>query len=201
MKNSVAIFGGIGIGALLGLLMGMSVSGTVAVVVGALTSALLVLLGLKEQTDPVHQALRVGAFGVSCTVMALVGLYIRANSIFSPTVEEDIRMWTQDSSYTIDDARQFVAYQRLGILPKNHEVDKDMKPDPKAGTSVLFSKYVSQEKCDEADGYVSYSVEEQINAWKVMGGVWAVAAKGVTDINPNDRKKALALIQSCLCHE
>jgi hypothetical protein len=92
------LFGGAGMGLLLGTLVGLSSSPVVGIVVGALASVLAVFLGLDVSTGSVIGALRIngvriGALGVATVIGLGLGLYVRVNNPFLPDPEVQLQRW------------------------------------------------------------------------------------------------------------
>jgi hypothetical protein len=127
---------GAGLGLVVGLLMGLSTASVVGGVVAALAAALAAFLGLSPNITS-DRTVRVGAFGLACSIGVIAGLSIRTGSAgLSPTVRADVEAWSQ-AGFPPEEAREMVAYQRLGVHPKSREVSP--KPAPSAESPVLFS--------------------------------------------------------------
>ncbi len=200
MKKSTAIFGGAGLGILIGLLIGMSTSGTVGLVIGAISSTLIVLLGFKEKGDSNLQTLRVGAFGLFCSVAILIGLYFRVNNLFSPSVKSEMEMWTSDSLFSLNEAKTYFLYDRFGFVPSGVKIDSTV--DRKRTQVVLYGSDISISTCDKLYGYKDFSIENELNAYKRIGGVFEKAALEIgKEFDTDNQKAALHLIRKCLCNE
>lgn len=124
-----------GLGLLTGLLLGLSVASVVGSVVAALAAVLAGFFGLRSQAEPGGggRVLRIGAFGVACSLGLLAGVAIRAQDLFAPSVAGEVERWTQ-AGYPPEQARQLVAFRLLGVAPK----DAEILPKP-ARDSVLFA--------------------------------------------------------------
>lgn len=200
MSKSTAIFGGAGLGVLIGLLIGMSTSGTVGLVIGSLASVLLVLLGFKEKGDSNLQTLRVGAFGLFCSIAILTGLFFRVNNSFTPTVKSEIEMWTSDSLFSLDEAKKFVLYERFGFVPPGVRIDSTI--DKKRKQVVLYSSDISILDCEKLQGYEDFPIQNELKAYKRLGGVWEEIALAIeTDIDINNQKSTLHIFRKHLCNE
>lgn len=200
MKKSTAIFGGAGIGVLIGLLIGMSTSGTVGLVIGALASVLLVLLGFKEKGDSNLQTLRVGSFGLFCSCAIMLGIYFRVNNSFTPSLQSEIEEWTSDSLFSLEEAKSYVLYGRYGFIPNKAEINPEM--DVKRRQLVLYNSNVDVTTCEEVKGYEDFPIQNELEAYKHMGGVWEKAALSIEeDIHIINKKSSLHLVRKCLCNE
>ena len=121
-------------GLLLGLIMGLSISPTTKIVMGALAAILGTFLGFDKSafkdtsTDGTQSTsstflreLRVGSFGIAVVAGILLGLTIRTNELLSPTIAESVEKWVV-AGYKPEVAREFVALERLRIDPKTGNV-------------------------------------------------------------------------------
>ncbi|MDN3689129.1 hypothetical protein [Cyclobacterium jeungdonense] len=162
LQALTAVFNGLGIGLFLGLLMGLSVSPVVSGVVGTITSLLAVLIGLNEKfLDPV-KSLRIGSFGLFSAVGILLGLYIRSNDPFAPSLSDKMQEYLE-IGYSPEEAKLLVtdfirADSSLAVRQAN----------------VLYSTEVSITACD----FLVYADEttppaEVFNTFETAGGLWA----------------------------
>ena len=136
---------GAGLGLLVGVLTGLSVAETVGKVIAALIALLSAFLGLGGGGP--DRRVRIGAFGLFCTLGIVVGLLTRTNALFSPSIEHDVKEWTNAGAKP-EQALDYVAFARLGVRPADRQVGEL----PKAGaqSSVLFSG--SNAVCNELLG-------------------------------------------------
>ncbi|MGB7786939.1 MAG: hypothetical protein WBL27_12625 [Salinimicrobium sp.] len=200
MSKSTAIFGGAGLGILIGLLIGMSTSGTVGLIIGSLASVLLVLLGFKEKGDSNIQTLRVGSFGLFCALAVLAGLILRVNNSFTPTIKSEVERWTADSLFSLQEAKTYFLYERFGFVPSGVEIDSTI--DKKRAQVVLYGSDVSLSDCEKLEGYKSFPIQNELNAYKRLGGVWQRIASAVeADVDIVDQKSTLHIFQKCLCNK
>jgi hypothetical protein len=117
--NLIALYSGAGIGLLIliGVLMGLAVSPTVGIIIGALASSLAILLGLNDKHFSDAKAIRIGSFGFACVLGALMGIFIRTNSVLAPDVKAQFEKYLE-VGFTNEQALDFIAYERFGILNK-----------------------------------------------------------------------------------
>lgn len=199
MSKSTAIFGGAGLGILIGLLIGMSTSGTVGLIIGTLASVLLVLLGFKEKGDSNTQTLRVGSFGLFCALAILTGLFLRVNNSFTPTIKSEVEMWAADSIFTLEEAKTYVLYERFGFVPSGVTIDTTI--DKKRAQVVLYGSDVTFSDCEKLQGYKDFPIQNELNAYKRLGGVWEKIANAIeSDVAVENQKSTLHLFQRSLCN-
>jgi hypothetical protein len=190
IKGISAIFNGIGIGLLLGVLLGLSISPVVSGVIATLSGLLAVLLGLDEKyLDPL-KSIRIGAFGLSAVLGIIIGLYVRANDPFAPSMLEKMNRYVE-IGYSEEEARAFIT--------KSIDSDTD-KAKREAG--VLYSSTVDASACDVLQ-YASaeQSVSELVNTFKEAGGTWKELAETYNSDLPEDMVgKSLVSIRDCFCN-
>jgi len=117
-QKFVAFFSGAGIGLLIGVIMGLAVSPTVGTIIGALSSSLVLLLGLNDKHHGGAKGYRLGAFGFACAFGAFLGMFVRTNNLLSPTIN-DMKVEYLEAGYTEQEALQFIAYREFGILEES----------------------------------------------------------------------------------
>ncbi|MFZ0391504.1 MAG: hypothetical protein WAN36_13680, partial [Calditrichia bacterium] len=162
----VQIFSGAGMGLLVGIIVGLSVSEVVSIILGALAALLAAFLGLQDQQCAKKQegepaaafnrtrmvGLRAGSFGIACAVAILLGVFLRTHNVLSSNIslKEQVALW-QQAGYDKKDALQYVAYQRLKILPESMEVKSGSEavPESRASLGVLFSGEGTQNFCND----------------------------------------------------
>ena len=144
------LFASLGLGLLIGLIMGLSISPTTKIVMGVLAAGLGAFLGFDQRAfkassgddapparGDLLRELRVGSFAFAVVAGILVGMTIRTNELLLPTISDSVKKWT-DAGYTAEVARQFVALERLRIDPKTGEV-RELTDADKSRITALFS--------------------------------------------------------------
>jgi len=209
------LFAGAGLGLLLGLIAGLSVSPVVSVLLGALAALLAAFLGLSggaadSGADPARLAaeqlrqgqknLRAGSFGIACVLGIVAGVALRVGDAFAPSLQAEIEAWTA-AGYADSEARQFVAFERLGVTPDWREVKFDEAQRRRSG--ALFSGDGDAELCAELrpQRYANDSAEV-LYAWGDMAppALPALAARIETLKLPEEQLVALlAATAEALC--
>jgi hypothetical protein len=190
VKGITAVFNGLGIGLLLGMLLGLSISPVVSGVIATLSGLLAVLLGLNEQyLDPL-KSIRIGAFGFAAVLGIIIGLYIRANDPFAPSMKEKMENFTE-IGYSEEEARAFIT--------KAIESDPD-KAKREAG--VLYSSTVDASACDVLQyASVDQPLTELVNTFKEAGGTWKELAEAYNaDLPESLVGISLVSIRDCFCN-
>jgi hypothetical protein len=177
-----------GLGMLVGVLLGLSVAQVVGGVVASLAALLGAFLGLSgAQTS--DRAWRIGSFGFLCVAGVALGLAVRAGGLLSPSVADNVGEWTA-AGYPADQARSYVAFQRLGVKPDMMTVSAP--PAATAGSSALFASQTSV--CNQLE---TMPDQTQLRIMRHQGGVWAgVAAAAAAAANPG---QALAAGIKTIC--
>jgi hypothetical protein len=112
---------GAGIGSLVGLVMGLSASPVTSTILGSLSAGLLVLLGLTATRNggtASQQSATVAAFGLSCTILLLIGVYLRSHDTLALSLDEQdrrLRSVFPDAS----DRRRILLFENYGLLMQN----------------------------------------------------------------------------------
>jgi hypothetical protein len=189
IKGFSAVFNGLGIGLLLGLLLGLSISPVVSGVIATLSSLLAIFLGLNEKyLDPL-KSLRIGAFGVFAVAGILLGLYMRANDVFAPTLLEKKNEYVA-IGYTEAEARAFIT--------KAVEADTGKT---RREASVLYSSTVDASACDVLNyASISQPASELLNTFREAGGTWKELADHFQAELPGELVgQSLISIRDCFC--
>jgi hypothetical protein len=158
-----AVLSGIGMGLLLGLIMGLSVSEVVKVIMGSLTVLLGAFLGFdkrnfagmdketynKDKNETLLTSLRAGWFGLAVAAGILLGMWIRAQEVFTLSIEDRVQQYT-DAGFDTTYALKLVAYERLGINPTTGEAG-EIGILQRGHQSNLFSAEDIESLCSNID--------------------------------------------------
>ena len=148
---------------LVGFLLGLSVAQVVGGVVASLAALLGAFLGLSG-AQTADRSLRIGAFGFLCVAGVALGLTVRAGALLSPSVTGDVHAWIA-AGYPADQARSYVAFQRLGVKPDAMAVTAP--PAATAASSALFAGQTSV--CNRVQ---TLPYQTQLRILRETGGVW-----------------------------
>ena len=216
-RNLIALYSGAGIGLLIGVLMGLAVSPTVGIIIGALASSLAILLGLNDKHFSNAKAVRIGSFGFACVLGALIGIFIRTNSLLAPDLKSQYDKYI-DVGFEHEEALDFIAYERFGILNKdwkiyssaNDSVSNDGGKDngPSAGEIVhrrsfagLYSAEIDETDCENLDDLdQDDSLPLIFQRFETTGKFWKTIVSEVeTKIDKEHQKSAMLAIRDGFC--
>jgi hypothetical protein len=183
-----AVFNGAGIGLLLGILWSLSVSPVIGGVIATLSSLLALFLGLSEKYIDPLKSIRIGAFGIAAVAGVLLGLYIRTNDPFTPTMRDKMDQYLA-IGYSEEQARAFIT--------KSIESDTGKT---RREANVLYSGTVDAGACDDLQ-YAKEGSPEIINTFKSAGGAWRELAETFEADLPGDIiGKALISVRDVFCN-
>lgn len=169
---------GAGLGLLVGFLLGLSVTQVVGGVITALAALLGGFLGLSGDSGSPNRTWRIGAFGLCCVLGIIAGLDIRANDLLAPSVKQAVKAY-EGAGYPPQQARDLVAFERLGIKPSNATV-VDQPPAGRAAASALYADKTTV--CSELRGLPAAA---QLRVLDAAGGGYAslgAAAQASSDV-------------------
>jgi hypothetical protein len=202
------LFAGVGLGLLVGVLVGLSSSPVVSVVIGALASGMVTLLGFVQVKDESAaraegSVVRLGGFGVACTAAILLGLYVRTHNLASPSIADQVAE-VQKAGYSGEQARRWVAYKNVGaVLDPGSASESNGHATPARGTeavagSVLFSGEDSGE-CQHFDTGRYKDVSEHLYSLRQSGGKYAEYADRISTLDPGKQKAVLESLRLLAC--
>jgi hypothetical protein len=204
LSMAAAILNGMGVGLLLGLLLGLAVSPVVSGIIGTLSSLLVVLLGLNDKYLTVVKSFRIGAFGIFAVAGIVLGIYIRAHDLLSPTTV-DLRTEYRAAGFDSTQSLYYVARRVFNDVPPGwfgtdatpaaHAVAGNATDQNAASatsnfavnphSSVLFSSTVDARACDFLQSAkADWPASEIINSFNSAGGTWAELAVGLNKFMP-----------------
>jgi hypothetical protein len=184
MQNKQEIFAGVGLGAAVGILVGMSNTPVVAIVVSSLVALVATFFGLSTQTTEGAKVLRIASFGLACPIAVFVGLGARSHGWLTPSIQHQIANWT-NAGYSPAEARSFVAFRELGVVPEGQKTAEPQQPLGVRGG--LFSE-TKQTDCDHLLASRFANEADRIDAMQKAGGAWRVLADSI--VNLDDVRRA-----------
>ena len=189
---------GIGLGMAVGVFVGMSTSAVVAVVVSALAAVLAAFFGLSAGSGQGARVLRIASFGFACPLAVLLGLGIRSHSWLAPSIDDQIKEWTR-AGYNPEQARNFVAFRQLGLVPQGFKATDLPKP-----VNGLFSSHSDTSdpilaECGRLTPSRFSNPDEQINAMRSAGDAWKVLADSVAEVDSAHRESVIDAAYKLVC--
>lgn len=184
------LIAGVALGALTGLLIGLSSSAVVGSVIGALTALLAGFFGLRELKSEDREQrpgylYRIMAFAFACLLLVTGGLYLRTHDSLSPTPKEQVDE-LKLAGFSKDQALQITAWQRYGVTfsKASGDITVTAKDSPSPLSTILFSiDSTTLSKCADLHGENHADAENRRRAFDTAGGIWrdvAVWTEGAT---------------------
>lgn len=208
---SFEVLAGSGLGLLVGLLLGLSSSHVVSLVIAALATGMVTLLGftrdarVDQTSHSVGSAVRLGCFGIACAAAVLLGLAIRTHDWLSPSLHDQIKR-VHEAGYTLDQAREWVATRNLGSgfslvdSTKSSSADTDSQntSNPPVASSVLFSDQLSGQ-CQYFNTAQYKNPGEELKALRLVGGTYAAYAKKIEKLNAQQQQTVVDGLHLLFC--
>jgi len=120
-SRAISVFSGAGIGLMVGAMLGLAMSPTVATFVGAIGAVLAALLGLNDRHFSFNKGLRIGAFGLFALAGVAAGMYAKEYRVFAPSLLEQ-KQKMLDAGFSECQAQDLLSGLSLRVLPPdNHE--------------------------------------------------------------------------------
>lgn len=198
---------GAGIGMLVGIAAGLSSAPVVAVIVGAISAGLLVLLGLKKADPPggAEQAAdvaRVAAFGIVCTIGLLAGVVIRARDLLAPTAMQLQQKW-KDAGFSDEQSRQIALYEKVGLtLNKGDGKSGEFAPNRSTAagseSSALFAT-PSGSPCPYFNRKNYGTTGDMLQAMELQGGALQKFAAATQKLSAAQRDDIVNSVGGLLC--
>lgn len=176
------------LGALVGILVGLSIHA----VVGSTLTALLALLGgyfgLRENERPLGlSGLRIGVFSLACLTAIIASLYIRTHNLLSPDLEGELNNLKARHVLRGDDVRLIILFRKYGLVPTGFtRAPQEASP----GDSVLFADQNAWD-CPHLRAELFANPQARLEAMRSSGGAWATLAERVSKAEPRDRDAAM----------
>jgi hypothetical protein len=195
MRSTQEIFAGVGLGAAVGILVGMSNTPVVAIVVSSLVALVATFFGLSSQTTEGTKVLRIASFGLACPIAVFIGLGARAHGWVTPSIQHQIADWT-NAGYSPAEARSFVAFRELGVIP---EGQKTAEPRQPLGVRGDLLSETSQAECDHLQASRFASEADRTAAMQKAGGAWKVLADSLGDLDSARRTAVVNAAYGLAC--
>ncbi|MBO3697399.1 hypothetical protein [Roseivirga sp. E12] len=205
-NKRIAFFSGAGLGLTVGLFMGLTVSPVVGVVIGAIASSLAIFLGFGDGEHTQIKSIRIGAFGLIAALSALLGLYIRANNLLAPSLQQ-LKAEYIEVGFSEEEALSFLKFKEFGIIDESWRMaggDSAAISTVQAGTSLLFNaSRVSKEKCDKFEFDEFTPLKIIINNLTFLDDEWKIMTEEVIKNFPDekDQRDILIFLSDYICDD
>jgi hypothetical protein len=194
---------GAAVGMLVGIAAGLSSAPVIAVVVGAVSAGLLILLGLKKADPPPadpsaasandHAVARIAAFGIVCTASLLIGVVLRSHDLLAPPAKAVEQTW-KDAGFSDEQARQIALYQKVGLRfgtgdGKDGGLVESRPGTAGSGSTLLFATRAA-EPCTYFNRKNYATTDYMLQAMELQGGDlknFATAARTIRGSTQRDQ--------------
>jgi hypothetical protein len=208
-SESISEFGaGASIGALLGLIMGLSVSPVVLTVLGALAAGLLALLGVSNRSNPAdaassNGALRVFGFGAFCTLFLVVGIILRTHDTLAPSVADQEHRLSGSALLSKEEIHQILLLKAYGLSkssgPKSTDGLQTVGDRNIAASSAPYLFTSQAEICQVMRRDQYNSISSYVKSLRDHGGDYASLANAIGNQKPEDQEQIAESMSDLLC--
>jgi len=193
------VLSGVSLGALTGLLLGLSASPVVGSVLGALIAGILVFLSLSNAADGAvggdlndTKLIRVSVFSMAATAAALLGIMIRSEQWLGASALQQQYSDLLSIGIPPRDAKAAIL-DRVKATPLDAEADRMRSP-------VLFAADVTTEQCQELDPDKFGSAQGAFTRYEAAGDPWRETAQQVEKLVPAaDQMTVLKFVHQIHC--
>lgn len=143
-KKRLEYASGIALGALVGVIIGLSVSHVVGIFLAALTSLLATFFGLTSKDETESPRTRIDpkpptiiSFGISTILFLALGIYMRTHNVLSPSIASE-KADLLECGLSKEEAAKVLVLHRYGITVNDTvHIDPNAKEHPDFGTSLF----------------------------------------------------------------
>jgi hypothetical protein len=190
---------GLAMGLTVGLLLGLSASPVASSVMASLLAVAVTFFGFEGKLGKMQAAVssaRVMTFCIGLLLATPAAIWLRTNHMLSPGIATMTADWRK-AGYSEEQARAFVAYERLGLLIDG-QIKREDRPVATTADSVLFSAATKVE-CSSLDRERFGSADARLKAMQDFGGQWAalVEAARRQKARPSDNLADQLWAQRC----
>lgn len=187
------VIAGVTLGALTGLLLGLSASPVVGTVLGALITGVLVFLSLNESaatSAPLDNAklVRLSAFSCAAIAALLLGVAARSSSWLGPSEIQ----------------HRYSELLEIGLSPEKAQaalIQSAVSPSPeteRVRSSAIWSG--TSKECDELKPDRFEDASSLINAYEAAGEPWQDMARGVMELPAGHQIRIITLMYKSRCN-
>jgi hypothetical protein len=131
------IYSGLGLGLLVGIIIGLSISEVTGIILGALTSLLAAFFGLRSTKEgETIKSITIGTFSLACFLSIFLGIYLKTHNSLSPSIDTEIENYKK-SKFDDNEIKKIVLFKTLGIVPEGSSFSKEAKAV--SSTSLMAS--------------------------------------------------------------
>lgn len=181
------LFSGLALGALVGLLVGLSSTEVVGAVVTAILAVLVAFFGLQGSAGPLKaeaSAARVAGFALAMAATLVLGVLARTHGWLQPTVAQRVSAY-ENAGFPADRARELALFAHAGLLTGS--LSGQTAPDrPTPGSGMLFSEEAAAD-CTALAAEQFDTPDQRLQAMTDSGGAWERVAAAARAAPPPER--------------
>jgi len=173
----VDVFAGLMLGALVGLLVGLSSVPIVGAVVTALIALLVTFFGLQASDAKLSakaSAARIGGFGLGMSVLLVVGVLARSHGWLQPSIGDRVDHYV-GAGFAPAIALDLALFDQSGLLTGS--LAGQTAPERPTATSGLLFTDKGDPNCTTLAADRFDHPEDRFKAMQQAGGEWAVVGK------------------------
>lgn len=194
------ILAGISMGALVGVVIGLSATEVTGIILGALTSLLVSFFGLKPKSGNGNgNLLIISSFCISCAMCVLIGLYMRVNNVLSQSIDSDLGFYKK-AGFTTEEIKDVILLTRFGIVPNTYSVVSEVQSN--LDKTVLMNGKVNELYLCNLNG-TDDSLKDILEMYEGSGSKYNKLAilleKEIKDTNK--LKESLITISEVICQK
>jgi hypothetical protein len=199
MNKKREAFAGIGLGMLLGVIIGLSISQVTGIILGALTSLLAAFFGLRDKkSDDQSKPIIICYFGASCFIFIMLGIYIRTHQLLSPSLASQTEK-LKEVGFNQNEIKQILLAKEFGLMVSDWKFSAEAKD--KSDKTILMTGEDGLELCSGINH--ESSLNEIIQTFDRSGKKYNEAERQLRSIinDTTQLKSTLLILKSVLCKE
>lgn len=199
-KRRKEIFAGLGLGALIGIIIGLSIAQVTGIILGALTSLLAAFFGLREKkSEDSENHLIVGTFGIACIAFIFIGLYVRTHNLISPSLQSQKEEY-KNIGFSEEEIKKIFLIKEFGVVPSGYTFSKDAK-EVGSSTVLMAGNETAPSLCLEIAE--NASLKEMQEAFVNSGKIYQETQERLSQTIPDTTqlKQTLLILKTAICQK
>lgn len=192
---------GAAVGALLALLVGMTITPVVSIVVTGLVALLAGLFSLSGSVAPPmprNAIRRLTGFGIAAILVLPMALLMRSHDLFGRSLDSQRRELAELGITGENEQSKLLLFLRFGLIPHGYTVSE--KAIQSTGVTVLYSVN-NRTLCDELRSLdLEAPVSERLRIFETGGNEGKLMKKIVQGLPKHDQLAASKALTEFTCH-